>query len=44
MYAEDVSVYVMNGQKIDNSQYKPIITNDRTLVRVVPIFEALELF
>ena len=39
-YAEDVSVYV-NGQKIDNGQYKPIIANDRTLVRVVPIFEAL---
>ena len=39
-YAEDVSVYV-NGQKIDNGQYKPIIANDRTLVRLVPIFEAL---
>ena len=39
-YAEDVSVYV-NGQKIDNGQYKPIIANDRTLLRLVPIFEAL---
>ena len=28
-------------QKIDNGQYKPIIANDRTLVRLVPIFEAL---
>ena len=36
-YAEDVSVYV-NGQKIDNGQYKPIIANDRTLLRLVPIF------
>ena len=40
-YAEDVSVYV-NGQKIDNGQYKPIIVNDRTLVRIVPIFDALD--
>lgn len=39
-YAEDVSVYV-NNAKIDNGQYKPIIANDRTLVRLVPIFEAL---
>lgn len=39
-YAEDVSVYV-NGTKIDNGEYKPIIANDRTMVRVVPIFEAL---
>ena len=29
-YAEDVSVY-MNGQNRQHSQYKPIITNDRTL-------------
>ena len=32
----------MNGQKIDNGQYKPIIVNDRTLVRIVPIFDALD--
>ncbi len=39
-YDEDVSVYV-NGNKIDNKEYKPIIANDRTLVRLVPIFDAL---
>ena len=39
-YSEDVSVYV-NGQKVDNGMYKPIIANDRTLVRLVPVFEAL---
>ncbi len=38
-YAEDVSVYV-NGTKIED-EYKPIIVNNRTLVRLVPIFEAL---
>lgn len=36
---ENVSVYV-NGTKIEN-EYIPIIVNDRTLVRLVPIFEAL---
>lgn len=39
-YSEELSVYV-NGAKIDNEQYKPIIVNDRTLVRLVPIFDAL---
>ncbi len=39
-YSEDLTVYV-NGDKIDNGQYKPIIVNDRTMVRLVPIFEAL---
>lgn len=39
-YSDELSVYV-NGQKIDNEQYKPIIVNDRTLVRLVPVFEAL---
>jgi len=38
-YAEDVKVYV-DGSKI-NDEYKPIIVNDRTLVRLVPIFERL---
>lgn len=38
-YSEYVSVYV-NGTKIED-EYKPIIVNDRTLVRLVPIFEAL---
>lgn len=39
-YSEDLTVYV-NGTKIDNGEYKPIIANDRTLVRLVPVFEAL---
>lgn len=39
-YSEDLTVYV-NGEKVDNGAYKPIIVNDRTLVRLVPIFEAL---
>ena len=39
-YSEDVTIYI-NGDKIDNGQYKPIIVNDRTMVRLVPIFEAL---
>lgn len=39
-YSEEVSVYV-NGNKIDNGTYKPVILNDRTMVRVVPIFDAL---
>ena len=39
-YSEDLTVYV-NGTKIDNGEYKPIIVNDRTLVRMVPVFEAL---
>ena len=32
-YAEDVSVYV-NGQKIDNGQYKPIIANAQNFVKI----------
>lgn len=39
-FSDDLTVYV-NGQKIDNTIYKPIIANDRTLVRLVPVFEAL---
>lgn len=39
-YSEELAVYV-NGAKIDNDKYKPIIVNDRTLVRLVPIFDAL---
>lgn len=40
-YSENLTVYV-NSQKIDNDAYKPIIVNDRTLVRIVPVFEALD--
>lgn len=39
-FSDDLTVYV-NGQKIDNTIYKPIIANDRTLVRLVPVFKAL---
>ncbi len=39
-YSEDVTVYV-NGEMVDSGQYKPLIVNDRTMVRLVPIFEAL---
>lgn len=39
-YSDELSVYI-NGEKIDNGEYKPIIVNDRTLVRLVPVFEAL---
>ncbi len=39
-YSEDLTVYV-NGTVVDNGQYKPIIVNDRTLVRLVPVFEAM---
>ncbi len=39
-YSEDLTVCV-NGMVVDNGQYKPIIVNDRTMVRFVPVIEAL---
>lgn len=40
-YSEDLSVYYNGTDVYANSQYKPIIVNDRTMVQIKPIFELM---
>lgn len=40
-YSTDVKVYYNGNDIYKDSDYKPIIINDRTMVRLVPIFEAM---
>ena len=40
-YSEDLSVYYNGIDVYADSQYKPIIVNDRTMVQIKPIFELM---
>lgn len=40
-YSEDLSVYYNGTNVYAESQYKPIIVNDRTMVQIKPIFELM---
>lgn len=40
-YSEDLSVYYNGTNVYAESQYKPIIVNDRTMVQIKPIFEMM---
>lgn len=40
-YSEDLTVYYNGANVYAESQYKPIIVNDRTMVQIKPIFELM---
>lgn len=40
-FSEDLSVYYNGNNVYENSEYKPIIVNDRTMVQIKPIFELM---
>ncbi len=40
-FSEDLSVYYNGNDVYADSQYKPIIINDRTMVQIKPIFELM---